>query len=207
MANKKFEDNKRWAYVPGFREFMVNELSTAAEAIEKIDNDVAAVITEDNFVTGYLNMLIGLSRNGADKNIISSPAYEQWMKLTDNGRTQVKVVSNTNNEEVLFLVPPLYVAPFVDYDKVQASFDNLANTPQNFQYYLNYLPIQGISYLDDVTRKLESCVGGQEDYTDKWLEIFNRYKNGYNGSSTTDNKPNTTKSSTEESENVTEGLW
>lgn len=207
MANKKFEDNKRWAYVPGFREFMVNELSTAAEAIEKIDDDVAAVITEDNFVTGYLNMLIGLSRNGADKNIISSPAYEQWMKLTDNGRTQVKVVSNTNNEEVLFLVPPLYVAPFVDYDKVQASFDNLANTPQNFQYYLNYLPIQGISYLDDVTRKLESCVGGQEDYTSKWLEIFNRYKNGYNGSSTTDNKPNTAKSNTEESENVTEGLW
>lgn len=207
MANKKFEDNKRWAYVPGFREFMVNELSTAAEAIEKIDDDVAAVITEDNFVTGYLNMLIGLSKNGADKNIISSPAYEQWMKLTDNGRTQVKVVSNTNNEEVLFLVPPLYVAPFVDYDKVQASFDNLANTPQNFQYYLNYLPIQGISYLDDVTRKLESCVGGQEDYTSKWLEIFNRYKNGYNGSSVTDNKPNTTKSNTEESENVTEGLW
>jgi hypothetical protein len=207
MANKKFEDNKRWAYVPGFREFMVNELSTAAEAIEKIDDDVAAVITEDNFVTGYLNMLIGLSRNGADKNIINSPAYEQWMKLTDNGRTQVKVVSNTNNEEVLFLVPPLYVAPFVDYDKVQASFDNLANTPQNFQYYLNYLPIQGISYLDDVTRKLESCVGGQEDYTSKWLEIFNRYKNGYNGSSTTDNKPNTNKSNTEESENVTEGLW
>lgn len=207
MANKKFEDNKRWAYVPGFREFMVNELSTAAEAIEKIDDDVAAVITEDNFVTGYLNMLIGLSRNGADKNIISSPAYEQWMKLTDNGRTQVKVVSNTNNEEVLFLVPPLYVAPFVDYDKVQASFDNLANTPQNFQYYLNYLPIQGISYLDDVTRKLESCVGGQEDYTNKWLAIFNRYKNGYNGSSTTDNKPSDTRSSTEESENVTEGLW
>lgn len=207
MANKKFEDNKRWVYVPGFREFMVNELSTAAEAIEKIDDDVAAVITEDNFVTGYLNMLIGLSRNGADKNIISSPAYEQWMKLTDNGRTQVKVVSNTNNEEVLFLVPPLYVAPFVDYDKVQASFDNLANTPQNFQYYLNYLPIQGISYLDDVTRKLESCVGGQEDYTDKWLAIFNRYKNGYNGSSTTDSKPTETKSHSEESENVTEGLW
>lgn len=207
MANKKFEDNKRWAYVPGFREFMVNELSTAAEAIEKIGDDVAAVITEDNFVTGYLNMLIGLSRNGADKNIINSPAYEQWMKLTDNGRTQVKVVSNTNNEEVLFLVPPLYVAPFVDYDKVQASFENLANTPQNFQYYLNYLPIQGISYLDDVTRKLESCVGGQEDYTSKWLEIFNRYKNGYNGSSNTDSKPTETKSHAEESENVTEGLW
>lgn len=207
MANKKFEDNKRWAYVPGFREFMVNELSTAAEAIEKIDDDVAAVITEDNFVTGYLNMLIGLSRNGADKNIINSPAYEQWMKLTDNGRTQVKVVSNTNNEEVLFIVPPLYVAPFVDYDKVQASFDNLANTPQNFQYYLNYLPIQGISYLDDVTRKLESCVGGQEDYTSKWLAIFNRYKNGYNGSSTTDSKPSDTRFNTEESENVTEGLW
>ena len=207
MANKKFEDNKRWVYVPGFREFMVNELSTAAEAIEKIDDDVAAVITEDNFVTGYLNMLIGLSRNGADKNIINSPAYEQWMKLTDNGRTQVKVVSNTNNEEVLFLVPPLYVAPFVDYDKVQASFENLANTPQNFQYYLNYLPIQGISYLDDVTRKLESCVGGQEDYTDKWLAIFNRYKNGYNGSSTVDSKPTETKSHSEESENVTEGLW
>lgn len=207
MANKKFEDNKRWAYAPGFREFMVNELSTAAEAIEKIDDDVAAIITEDNFVTGYLNMLIGLSRNGADKNIINSPAYEQWMKLTDNGRTQVKVVSNTNNEEVLFIVPPLYVAPFVDYDKVQASFENLANTPQNFQYYLNYLPIQGISYLDDVTRKLESCVGGQEDYTEKWLAIFNRYKNGYNGSSTADSKPTETKSHAEESENITEGLW
>lgn len=172
----------------------------------QIDSDLS-ILTEDSFVLGYLNTILALANDPHNEDLLNSESYIKWMECSKAGRKEVLVVDNEDHNKILYRVPPIYASAEVDTSFLKENIPVLSEVPLVWDRECHYMPARGEAYLNKIIKNINHSVKEQGDeIKERWLAIFNRYKNGY-----TPHKAVTTKATptpTKEKKFVnTDDLW
>jgi hypothetical protein len=132
------------------------------------------VLKEHIFKNVFLPMFAGLPAT------IVEVSTANWIAFAGSGYVEVDVVANDNDHQVLFTVPPLFDAEYLNPGTADNSVNSVKHVLNQAQLMANNFPIQGEQYLVKELSRLAAGIKhdstrAAEKYLPRWAEIFNRY--------------------------------